>query len=137
MKITESAGGVVLNAAGQVLVVNQHGNSWSFPKGHLEPGEDALAAAIREIREESGVTELTLLKPLGFYERHRIGAGGVGEDENEMKRIHMFLFLSSQEKLHPEDPDHPEARWVTFEAAEHLLTHPKDRAFFASLKDSV
>src|ERR1700755_3050812 len=55
---TESAGGVVLNGAGQVLVVTQKGTSWSLPKGHVEDGEDALAAARREIHEEAGVTQL-------------------------------------------------------------------------------
>ena len=51
----ESAGGVVLNGAGQVLVVNQKGTSWSLPKGHVEEGEDALSAARREIFEEAGI----------------------------------------------------------------------------------
>ena len=55
---TRSAGGVVVNAEGKVLVVNQHGTSWSLPKGHIEDGEDALAAARREIYEESGVSDL-------------------------------------------------------------------------------
>ena len=64
MKKTESAGGVVLNTKGEVLVVSQHGTSWSLPKGHLDEGESELAAARREIREESGVCELKLLKKL-------------------------------------------------------------------------
>ena len=71
MGITYSAGGVVLNGSGQVLVVNQRGNSWSLPKGHIDPGEDALTAARREIYEESGVSELDLVKELGSYEYTR------------------------------------------------------------------
>ena len=71
MKITRSAGGLVLNAKGEVLVVNQNGDSWSLPKGHLDAGENELQAARREICEESGIGELELIKKLGTYERSR------------------------------------------------------------------
>src|SRR3990167_7325349 len=88
---TESAGGVVLNPRGEVLVVNQNGNSWSLPKGHIDPGESARGAAQREILEESGVDGLTYLDDLGSYERYRIGKEG-SDDLTELKTIHLFLF---------------------------------------------
>ena len=74
MKKTHSAGGVVTNQEGKVLVVSQHGTSWSLPKGHIDPGETALAAARREIYEESGIRDLEFVRELGTYERYRIGA---------------------------------------------------------------
>jgi 8-oxo-dGTP pyrophosphatase MutT (NUDIX family) len=95
MKRTHSAGGVVLNPDGEVLVVCQHGNSWSLPKGHIDLGEDALEAAKREIYEESGITKLELVRELGSYERYRIGLNG-GESRSELKVITMFLFRTSQ-----------------------------------------
>ena len=76
VKTSISAGGVVLNRHGDVLVVNQRGNSWSLPKGHVDPGEEILAAARREILEESGISDLQLLRKLGVYERHRIAKDG-------------------------------------------------------------
>lgn len=136
MSHTESAGGVVLDAGGRVLVVSQHGTSWSLPKGHIEAGEDALAAARREIYEESGVSELELVRPLGSYQRYRIGKGG-GEDESELKTIHLFLFRTSQAALAPVDAENPEARWVEPRRAAEMLTHPKDREFFLSVIESV
>src|SRR4051812_38300304 len=103
---TKSAGGVVVNGAGQVLVVNQKGTSWSLPKGHVEEGEDALAAARREIHEETGVTQLEYLGDCGSYTRHKIGADG-GEDRSELKTIQMFLFRTKQAVLFPTDGDNP------------------------------
>ena len=127
--VTESAGGVVLNKQGQVLVVSQHGTSWSLPKGHIDPGEDAMAAARREIAEESGVTQLEFVKALGSYERYRIGKHG-GEDRSELKKIQIFLFRTNEMTLKPTDADNPEARWVEPEKVAELLTHQKDKEFF-------
>lgn len=129
MKQTESAGGIVLNREGLVLVVNQNGTSWSLPKGHIEEGEDKLTAAKREIYEESGVSELKLIKELGSYQRYRISAAGK-ESPAELKTIHMFLFTTEQKELSPIDPHNPEARWVEKEKVIELLTHQKDKEFF-------
>lgn len=136
MKETQTAGGVVLNEGGQVLVVNQRHNSWSLPKGHIDPGEDAEAAARREIHEESGVSELELIKPLGSYVRHRIALDG-GDDLSEKKTIHMFLFRTKQMELRPLDKDNPEARWVERDEVIPLLTHKKDREFFSRILPEI
>ena len=126
----------MLNEKGQVLVVSQHGTSWSLPKGHIDPGEDALTAAKREIYEETGVNDLTLVRELGTYERHRIGIDAL-EDKSELKQIRFFLFKTAQETLKPLDADNPEARWVDKEAVAGLLTHPKDKNFFLKILDEI
>ena len=136
MKKTVSAGGVVLNSAGLVLVVNQNGASWSLPKGHVEKGENLLEAATREIYEESGISQLTLLKELGSYQRYKISVSG-GEDASELKIIHLFLFQTTQAKLSPLDPDNPEALWIEKDKVAELLTHPKDKEFFRSIVDTL
>lgn len=132
MKTTHTAGGIVLNDKKEVLVVNQNNNSWSLPKGHIDPGEDALKAAIREIYEESGIEEkdLILLKDLGNYERYKIGLDG-NDDKSELKIIYMFLFESKNNKLKPIDPANPEALWVHKDKVSEMLTHKKDKEFFA------
>lgn len=129
MKHTESAGGIILNNEGEVLVVSQHGTSWSLPKGHIEEGEDKLTAAKREIQEESGITNLELIKDLGNYNRHRISLSGE-DDTSELKTIHMFLFKTTEKYLKPIDVENPEARWVNKDEVAKLLTHYKDREFF-------
>ena len=133
-KVTVSAGGVVLNSHGMVLVVNQRGTCWSLPKGHVDPGEEPLQAAQREIMEESGVVTLELVETLGAYGRYRIGKAGKGEDKAEWKVILMFLFKTKEQELHPQDPHNPEARWVHPDDVEALLTHPKDKAFFKNVR---
>ena len=136
MKKSSSGGGVIINKLGQVLVVSQHGNSWSLPKGTLEEGEDAKAAALREIQEETGITQLNFVKELGSYERYMIGKNG-GEDRSLLKYLTFFLYTTDEMELAPTDPDNPEARWVDADRVEGLLTHPKDKQFFSSVKDKI
>ena len=131
MKRTETAGGIVLNSNGEVLVVSQRGTSWSLPKGHIETGEDILSAARREIYEETGVSDLVFIKELVSYERYKIGLNG-GDDKSELKKIHLLLFKTDQNNLKPIDPDNPEARWMKKEEVAELLTHAKDKEFYLS-----
>lgn len=131
MRKTYSAGGIVIGPGGRVLVVNQRGRTWSLPKGHIDPGEKPLEAARREIDEESGVSDLSLIEDLGFYTRNRIGLHG-GDDISEQKTIYMFLFRTAQERLAPRDPMNPEARWVVPDEVSALLSHRKDREFYES-----
>ena len=135
-KVTVSTGGVVVNQQGMVLVVDQNGASWSLPKGHVDPGEEPLQAAIREIMEESGVTDLHLQGALGAYGRYKLGPK-TGEDKNEWKVLLFFLFTTKQNELKPKDPHNPEARWVHPDKVEALLTHPKDKAFYKSVRSQI
>lgn len=134
-----SAGGVVVNPQGEIAVCNQRHNSWSLPKGHIDSGEDALTAARREIKEETGLVDLELVRELGTYERRRIGREGIGEDpESPLKTITMFLFTTPYTgTLSPEDPENPEARWVPVADVSTLLTHAKDKEFFSRVREEL
>ena len=132
--ITESAGGIVLNINKQILVVNQNHDSWSLPKGHVDPGETAFEAAKREIHEESGISELEYIKDLGCYERFKIGLDG-NDDKGELKRIHLYLFKTTQMELKPIDPINPEARWGSIQEVHDLLTHQADKDYFLSISN--
>jgi len=134
---TYSIGGVVLNGQGRVLVVSQHGTSWSLPKGHVESGEDEETTARREIYEESGITHLEFVRTLGSYQRHMITDDGKGEDRSELKNITMLLFTTEEIEIAPRDPENPEARWVNRDEVADLLTHPKDKEFFESIKKDL
>jgi 8-oxo-dGTP pyrophosphatase MutT (NUDIX family) len=132
-----SAGGIVLSPEGKMLLVCQHNNSWSFPKGGIEPGESALEAARREIHEEAGITELTLLSELGSYERYSIAKDGVGEQKELGLRPRTLFLFSTHASPKPDNVETTDVRWVTPDEALLLLTHPKDKEFFASVRSKV
>jgi 8-oxo-dGTP pyrophosphatase MutT (NUDIX family) len=65
--VIQAAGAVVWRpaAGGEVAVIHRRRyDDWSFPKGKCEPGEHVLAAAVREVAEETGV-RVVLGRPLG------------------------------------------------------------------------
>jgi 8-oxo-dGTP pyrophosphatase MutT (NUDIX family) len=51
-----SAGGLVVRGASILLISTQSGRRWQLPKGHIEAGETPEQTAVREVREETGVT---------------------------------------------------------------------------------
>lgn len=61
-RMAPAAGGVVL-AKGQFAAIERHGIP-DLPKGHIEEGEDAAHAALREVEEETGLAGLNIVRQL-------------------------------------------------------------------------
>ncbi len=68
-KIELSAGCVCFRRRGddelEVLLIKDSYGNWGFPKGHLEAGEALREAAVRECREETGLSRLDVIEALG------------------------------------------------------------------------
>ena len=130
----------MLGPDGKIVLVCQHGNSWSFPKGHVEEGESPLEAAKREIFEETGITDAEFVRELGSYERYSIGKDGIGESrERGLRRRVFFLFRTKQTALKPQETEGEvtEARFLSADEVSAMLTHPADRAFFESVRATI
>jgi bis(5'-nucleosidyl)-tetraphosphatase len=91
---------------------------WDFPKGELEPGEEPLAAALREAREETGLGDFLLRWGEAHIETERYGRGKVARYYLAEAPNGAVELPVSAELGHPE---HDEFRWVDAEAAEALL----------------
>ena len=121
MKLTKlSAGAVVVRrreGRWHCLVLRAYRN-WDFPKGLVEPGEAPLAAALREVEEETGLASLTF--PWGeTWQETAPYAGG--------KVARYYLAHSADgEVVLPVNPalgrpEHHEFRWLELDAAARLL----------------
>lgn len=124
MKLTH-AGGIVLNENNEIILVLNKLKYWAFPRGHIEQNETPLNAAIREIKEETGITQLELIKDLGSYTRKRL-------NENKMMKSQIYLFKTTQTKLNPIDKQISDLKWVKKEDVIKELTANGDKNFFKS-----
>lgn len=115
----DAAGGIVARAAnGRVYIalVGEKGLSkFVLPKGHVEAGESLEQAAVREIEEEAGLSQLTLLAPLGVRER-------LDFDKRTWKKTHYFLFATEQIDGTPTDKKHHyKAKWFLLDESPELF----------------
>jgi len=67
-KTIQAAGGLVFNKQNQILLIKRLG-VWDLPKGKIDNGESKFEGAIREVEEECGIDELTIVKeyPCSFH----------------------------------------------------------------------
>ena len=91
MDVIPAAGGLVLNAKKEVLFIYRN-NIWDLPKGWIDKGESIETAAIREVEEECGIFNLSILKKLSST-YHIYFQGGL-----KLKETHWFLMSSDFDK---------------------------------------
>jgi len=94
---------------------------WSLPKGHLEAGETAEQAAIREVEEETGILG-EIMHPLGT-----IDYWFVAEDRRIHKTVHHFLLRAISGELSDLDVEVTEVAWVPLESISQRLAHADER----------
>ena len=139
VKRYRAAGGVVLDGRGRVLLLRREvpreatpSLEIRLPKGHIEPGETAQEAALREVCEESGYCRLAILADLGEI-RNEFDFRGkhVVRDER-----YFLMELQDPTRQAPRHP-HPHSEEALFEPlwadhlqeAEALLTFESEREF--------
>lgn len=120
-----SAGGVVVNGEDVIVIVparRKRGPTMvlGLPKGHLDRGETPLQAAVREVREETGV-EAEPVEELGEI-RYRFARNGKQVD----KRVRFYLLAYRSGELRGDD-EIEEVRWMPLEKAAHALTYEGER----------
>lgn len=120
----------------KVLLVRQktlrNESYWVVPKGHIEGDETPREAAVRELHEETGVTDITL-DPT-WEETINFSFMGTGAKINKtvtyfLARAHSdFIKLTQPHEIH-------EIRWATFAEADELLPHDNTRSVVQAARD--
>ena len=126
IKFEKSAGGVVVRFGEgdpRFLLIRDSYGHWGFPKGHLEKGERADTAALREVMEETGLRNLSVLSSIAAIEwRFRFRGRLI------QKHCEFFLMDSPSGDTKPQKSEGITAcRWATIEEAQDLIDYENAR----------
>jgi 8-oxo-dGTP pyrophosphatase MutT (NUDIX family) len=118
-----SAGGVLFKGCGNaVVLLHRRNHTWVMPKGHVEPGETADQAALREVAEETGL-RARIVQEVGTT---RYVFRLPGESTPIEKTVHWFLMEVADLRVALE-PWFDRILLVSGEDAVTMLTYPGDR----------
>ena len=127
----QAAGGVVIreNGAWFLLLERPGRRELRLPKGHIEQGETREQAAVREVQEETGYAEVTILADLGsythtFYDYLK---------DREVTRTESYFLMQLDSEAAYTGPQYAhenfQCKWVKRDEAERLTTYESEREF--------
>jgi 8-oxo-dGTP pyrophosphatase MutT (NUDIX family) len=121
MKRVSAAGGIVLNERGEILIIFRR-SKWDLPKGHLEKGETFEQCALREVKEETGLQNLSVVRFIGTTE-HEYYDNFVNADV--IKETQWFeMSASGNEPLKAQAEESIEwIRWIRKDELIHYLNN--------------
>jgi 8-oxo-dGTP diphosphatase len=123
----EAAGGVVVADDGQVLLVHRpRYDDWTLPKGKLDRGETFEEAALREVREETGL-RCTLGREVARTEYR---------DSKDRPKVVRYWLMEVEGGDFRANDEVDEVRWLPVTDAAELLTYDRDREVLALLASS-
>lgn len=131
---SHTAGGVVVRKDGERVLIalaqEKIYEDYVLPKGHVEPGENVVDAARREIAEEVGISDLTLVEKLGVKTR-------LDFRKTEWKITHYFLYITNQVDAVPTHQEqHDTMHWVPLTPVPSFFW-PEQQALLESCKDRI
>jgi bis(5'-nucleosidyl)-tetraphosphatase len=129
-----SAGAVVFYIEGtaepEYLLLHYTANHWDFPKGNIEAGENEKQAATREIREETGITDVEFLEGFRMKIDYKYRHG------RRLVHKEVILFLT-RTRTHQVTLSHEHIgfAWKKFDDAMQQLTYRNAKNLLSGAKD--
>jgi 8-oxo-dGTP pyrophosphatase MutT (NUDIX family) len=125
-----SAGGVayrVIDDRTEVALIKTASEGrWQLQKGLIDPGETPEGAAVREVREEAGIT-CEIVQSLEVIEYWFVAAFDGGPKKRYHKKVHFFLMEFFRGDVADHDHEVVEARWVEIGKAATLLAFDSEK----------
>ena len=137
---------VVLNKDNKVFVarrIDNPKNFWQMPQGGVDEGEDYLAAAYRELKEETSMKDVELIKELDgmiTYElpKHLLGIIWKGKYRGQKQKWFIMRFLGNDDdiNLKTDKPEFLEWKWIDLDTITDVVVDFKLHVY-KELKEKI
>jgi bis(5'-nucleosidyl)-tetraphosphatase len=119
-----SAGVIVFRQAlqPQYLLLHYESGHWDFPKGHIEAGEEARETARRELKEETGISDVRFLDGYKGTLRYFFRQKGIG-----IFKIVIYFLAETDQSDVTLSSEHIGFEWLPYDAALARLTFKNSR----------
>lgn len=137
-------GMMVVNAAGLVFVaqrIDTPGDAWQMPQGGIDAGEDPEAAAFREMEEEIGTRNASIIDRTGDWLTYDLPEeliskvwGGRYRGQKQLWYLMRFLGADSEINIHTDHAEFSAWKWLAIDALPDAIV-PFKRALYRELVD--
>lgn len=130
-----SAGAVIFILTGaepEYLLLHYTATHWDFAKGNIEAGETERQAAIREIREEAGITDIEFIEGFSQKISYRYRKARRLVD----KEVTLFLAKTNTRQVTISN-EHIGFAWKKYDDAMKMLTYKNAKNLLAAAKDHL
>ena len=131
LPLRTGVGIVVLNSENKVFVGKRRDNpidKWQMPQGGVDPGESLIEAMRRELLEETGITNIKILKELNYWLEYElpkdlIGIIWKGKFRGQKQRWFIVKFLGTDKEVNVKTkfPEFIEWKWLNIEALPNVI----------------
>ena len=125
LPLRDGVGIVVLNSKNEVLVakrIDNPKNFWQMPQGGKDEGENYFEAAIRELKEETSITSVTLIKEINDFityllPKRLLGIIWKGKFKGQKQKWFIMKFNGSDEEINinTAKPEFLEWKWINID----------------------
>ena len=131
LPLRSGVGIVVINKANKVFVakrIDNPQNFWQMPQGGVDQGEDFLAAAYRELEEETSIKKVKLIKEIEgliSYQlpNHLLGKIWKGKYKGQEQKWFLMRFLGEDRDINikTKKPEFLEWKWIELDEITELV----------------
>ena len=146
LPLRSGVGIAVLNKNNKIFVakrIDNPKNFWQMPQGGIDDGEDYLSAAYRELKEETSITKVELIKELdGFITYllpdHLLGIIWKGKYKGQKQKWFIMKFIGEDEEINiqTKKPEFLEWKWIELETLTDVVVDFKLHVY-KELKEKI
>ena len=146
LPLRSGVGIIVLNEDNKIFVakrIDNPKNFWQMPQGGIDEGEDYLSAAYRELKEETSITKVELIKELdGFITYllpdHLLGVIWKGKYKGQKQKWFIMKFTGEDKEINiqTKKPEFLEWKWIELETLTEVVVDFKLHVY-KELKEKI